>query len=232
MFDFPLIVSIENSDEVDGASYENLMTFNDTMMSGSSALDISPDDQYAFSASTDGGIRVIKMTGQYFMRFDQKSSAVAACFSPDSKFIVSCGYKSIYVWSIHDGILGCKLKKHDDFVTNIKFDKSGKYLLSSSRDKKLVLWDFYRGISLASFVSHCQLPLVDISPDAKHTVFIPDDIDDVCILKPNTLLTNIIDGKHKVEITPALLGAQAVALSFSSQKMMKKEASNIGCVVM
>jgi hypothetical protein len=31
------------------------------------------------------------------MRFDQKSSAVAALFSPDSKYIVSCGFKTIYV---------------------------------------------------------------------------------------------------------------------------------------
>lgn len=231
MFDFPLILSIGN-DETDAASYDKVMEFNDTMMSGSSALDISPDDQYAFSASVDGGIRVIKMTGQYFMRFDQKSSAVAACFSPDSKYIVSCGFKTIYVWSILEGTLSCKLKKHNDFVINIKFDKSGKYLLSSSRDKKLVLWDFHRGISLASFVAHCQLPLVDIAPDAKHVVFIPDDIADVCILKPNRMLTSIIEGKHKIQITPALLGAQAMALSFSSQKMKKKEASSIGCEIM
>ncbi|CAG2202121.1 unnamed protein product [Mytilus edulis] len=231
MFDFPLIVPLTTEDETDSAM-EDMMQNNDTMMSGSSAVDISPDDQYAFSASTDGGIRVVKMSGQYFMRFDQKSSAVAALFSPDSKCIVSCGFKTIYVWSLADGTLSYKLKKHDDFVISLKFDLTGKYLLTSSRDKKLVMWDFRRGISLATFVAHCQLPLVDLSSDAKHLVFVPEDIADIAILRLNKLLTSIVDGTHKLQITPALLGAQAMALSFSSQKMKQRETTGIGCQIM
>jgi hypothetical protein len=46
------------------------------------------------------------------------------------------------------------------------------------------------------------------------------------------MLTNIIEGKHRLQITPALLGAQAMALSFSSQKMRQKETTGIGCQVM
>jgi hypothetical protein len=44
MFDFPLVYSLTNEDETD--SMQN-MSFNDTMMSGCSAVSISPDDKYA-----------------------------------------------------------------------------------------------------------------------------------------------------------------------------------------
>jgi hypothetical protein len=59
------------------------------------------------------------------------------------------------------------------------------------------------------FVAHCQIQVVDLSSDARYAVFIPDDIADIAILRLNKMLTNIIEGKHRLQITPALLGAQA-----------------------
>jgi hypothetical protein len=41
------------------------------------------------------------------------------------------------------------------------------------------------------------------------------------------MLTNIIEGKHRLQITPALLGAQAMALSFSSQKIPQLDTKHI-----
>jgi WD40 repeat protein len=102
MFDFPVIVNIldpENSPEID----PNKM---DTMMTGAVCCEISPDDKYAAMSSTDGAVRVVTMDGHYTYRFQQKSSAVAMVFSPDSQVVLSSGYRSIYVWSMLDG--SCK----------------------------------------------------------------------------------------------------------------------------
>ncbi|CAG2252657.1 unnamed protein product [Mytilus edulis] len=226
---FPFVIPVQG----DGTQYKNLaLQHSDECMTICSGVDVSPDDKYAFSISPDGAVRVIKMSGEYALKLDTKSSVTAATFSPDSKYIVSCGFKTIYVWNLPQGTLSFKLKKHNDFVNTVKFDHSGRYILTTSTDKHLILWDLRRRVTVSSFVADCQLEAVDLSQDAKNVVFVPKDIADVAILRSNKLLSSMIEGKRRLPITQKLVDAQAMALSFSSQKLRQREATRIGCQVM
>ena len=105
-FDFPIVVHIyEESEE----TFD--MSSVDTMMSGPVSCSISPNDKMAALSSTDGAVRVIDMAGSYKLRLQQKSSAVALIFSKDSKELLSTGYRSIYVWSLTEGICRWVLMK-------------------------------------------------------------------------------------------------------------------------
>lgn len=99
MFDFPVVVNLNNLDESSYIDPDSM----DTMMNGAICCVISADDQYAAMSSGDGAVRVIDMTGKYVYRLQQRSSSVALTFSPDSMNLLSAGYRSIYVWSMADG---------------------------------------------------------------------------------------------------------------------------------
>ena len=113
-----------------------------------------------------------------------------------------------------------KLTKHTGFVNDIKFDTSGKFFVTISHDKQLVLWDYNRLVSIATFPANCQIQAMDLCPSLESIAYIPKGISDVAILKPNQSLCDILAGKNKtVTLTPQ---AQAVVLTFSGQR------SNIG----
>jgi WD40 repeat protein len=113
-----------------------------------------------------------------------------------------------------------------DFVNNIKFDSSGKFIVTVSRDKQLVLWDYNRLVSIATFPANCQINAVDLCPKLESIAYVPEGISDVAILKPNQSLCNVMAGKTKaMTLTPQ---AQAVVLAFSSQKS-KKGSKSIAC---
>ena len=214
MFDFPVVVPLEEGSEL-GTSFDPNKI--DTMMSAATCVAISPDEKLAVSSSTDGAVRVIQMDGSYLFRLQQRSSAVALTFTPDNESLLSAGYRSIYVMSVKDGTLRYKLTRHLDFVTDMKFDTSGLYLVTVSKDKQLVLWDFKRAVSIATFQTHSEVQSLDIAPNARLITYIPNNISEVAILRPNKALQDIQNGSIPVvNLAPT---AQAVAMSFTCQKV-------------
>ena len=121
-----------------------------------------------------------------------------------------------------------KLTRHMDFVNNIKFDTSGKFFVTISRDKQLVLWDYNRLVSIATFPINCQINAIDLCPKLESIAYIPEGISEVAILKPNQSLCEVMAGKNKaVTLTPH---AQAVVLAFSGQSSNKGSKSVACCI--
>ena len=227
-----MIIPVQKESKNDEYYLKIALESQDNTPSRSCAVGIRSDDKYAFSAATDGSLRVITMSGEFIMKCETKSTITTAMFSPDGKYIISAGLNTIYGWSVNQGVLSFKLRNHEDVVQDIKFNHSGRYMLSYARDKKLILWDILRRRSLASFVSHDSVSLIDLSNDAKHVAFCSKVVSDVAFLRLNKILTSMVEGKRRLPITPSMVDAQAMALSFSSQKMKQREATRIGCQVM
>ncbi|KAK3611249.1 hypothetical protein CHS0354_003878 [Potamilus streckersoni] len=212
LFEFPLLIPVDDSNAGGNIFMENM----DIMMAGAICVVVSPDDRFAGCTSSDGSIRVIKMDdGQYIHRMQQRSSAVALTFSRDSKCILTAGFRSLYIWSLEDGSLQCKLSRHSDFILGIKFDRSGKYLVTSSRDKKIIVWDYKRAVSIATFNAQCQVKLLEVGPDARTIVYVPDNNGHVVALRPNRYLEKLLEGQHLgPTVKPEV---QGISLAFSSQ---------------
>ncbi|KAK3095533.1 hypothetical protein FSP39_015737 [Pinctada imbricata] len=225
-FEFPIVIPVEGENQ---GGYD--MSKMDCLMSSPTCLDISPDDQYALCGSTDGQIRVIQLLGEYKYRMAQKSSVIAAKFSPDGQYIMSTGFKSVYIWNLKDGNLRFKLKKHNDFVVNIQFDALGKYMITSGRDKKIVYWDVSTFISLASFYSHCQVDQIGLTSDGNKVIYVPENVGHIAVLSPNNKLQQVKQ-KKGVSLKHEVLKAQAMALSFSSQRLVSEPRMSSACSVM
>lgn len=56
-----------------------------------------------------------------------------------------CRDKLIKLWNCKDGRCIFTFSGHDNWVTDLVFHPSGKYLLSSSDDKSLRIWDLHSG---------------------------------------------------------------------------------------
>ncbi|OWF42885.1 NACHT and WD repeat domain-containing protein 1 [Mizuhopecten yessoensis] len=220
MFDFPVVVSMKENTECGMMDMSQV----DTDMSAAKCTAISPDESLALCGSIDGSIRVIEMTGAYKFRLGQKSTVITAVFSPDSQSIVSGGYKSIYIWNMLDGSLKFKVRKHDNFVLNIKFYQRGTHFLTTGRDKRIVIWDFRRGISLTTFYTESQVDLVEFTRRG-YVVFVPEGVSSAATLKPNPVLKQMLKGKYNLNIGATITNAQGMALGFSSQKIQANNES-------
>lgn len=223
MFDFPVVVSVSSQQDYGAMD----MTKLDTQMSVAKCIAVSPDETLALCGSIDGSIRVVTMDGKYKYRLGQKSTVVTAVFSPDSQYIVSGGYKSIYIWCMEDASLRFKIRKHDNFVLNIKFNEKGTHFLTTGRDKRIVVWDFQRGISLSTFYADSQVDHVAFTRRG-YVVYVPDGVSSAASLKPNHALKQMLKGKYSAEIGTTITSAQGVALGFSSQKIQEQADSKSG----
>lgn len=101
-------------------------------------------------------------------------------------------------------------------MNDLKFDETGQYLVTISRDKQLVLWDFKRGVSIATFQPNCQVQAVDVSAGARCVTYIPEGIADLAILKPNEAMKAVLDGK--VGIPTNSMQTLGIVGTFSSNK--------------
>ncbi|PVD30066.1 hypothetical protein C0Q70_09327 [Pomacea canaliculata] len=227
MFEFPIVMDVitENSGHNEmQISMENM----DIMMSGCTCMCVSPDDTLVAACATDGSIRVISMDNRYLHRMQKRSSAISATFSPDSRHLLTGGFRSIYMWNMGSGQLECKMTRHQDFVTSLTFAVDGHCLISTSLDMMIVVWDTATCLSLCTVRAHCQLHSVGLTPDLSYLVYMPERVASLAVLKPNMALKKcLLHGENK-EVSRTLEQAQAFALAFSSQPIQTTTSS--GCI--
>jgi WD40 repeat protein len=107
------------------------------------AVDFSPNDQYALSASEDGTVRWWHAeTGKQLHLFDDVSSTPTclAVALVEKTAIVGCRDGTIHILDLANGKLFKTLKEHRAAVTHLTFSPDGTWLLSSDEDGLVLLW--------------------------------------------------------------------------------------------
>lgn len=111
------------------------------------SLDLSPDSNFLLACSRDDSLKVIDIrTYQIVSTFKSDGFRVAfdysrACFSPDGQYVMCGAYDgSIYIWNAKTNVLEKVLKEHKNAVIATSWHPSGTMLLSSDRNKNVVLW--------------------------------------------------------------------------------------------
>lgn len=191
----------------------------DTNKHGCTCLVVSPDDRLVCSGSSDGSVKVSDITAKFKFRMQHKSSVKEAVFSPDSKFLVTAGFRNILIWSAVTGTLVTTLTNHQNFINRMIFAANGRYLVTSGKDKRILVWDFANRATVAMFYAHCDVQDIHVTADLSAILFAPENVAYFGILKPNAMLKDIIDGV-KMEIPDQFQQAQAMAFAFSGQKVI------------
>ncbi|XP_067656688.1 NACHT domain- and WD repeat-containing protein 1-like [Haliotis asinina] len=222
MFDYPIIMNVYLQEN----ESDSLVGQPDTDMSACCGAGFTPDDRLAVACSGDGSIRVMDAeTNRYMYRMRQRSSITNMTFSPDSKNLLTSGFRSIYVWSMSDGSLACKLTRHQSFIVCMEFSRGGQFLVTTSQDKNIVVWDFEKKVSLCSYHAHCQVNAMAVVSDLSAIAYAPENVTSVAVLKPNERLNQMLEGTYVQTVSESVKKAQALALAFSSQGVKKQTSA-------
>ena len=169
-------------------------------------------------------------TGKYKFRMQHNSSVVSAEFAPDSKTLVTAGFRNILAWSMKTGALLHSMFRHQDFITQLQFACNGRFLVSCSNDKQIIIWDYQNRKSVASFHAHCPISQVHVAKNLAYIIFAPENVNYLAALKPNNVLQQVLKGEERNEVPEPMVQAQAFALSFSSQRAKVK--SSTACTIL
>ena len=89
--------------------------------------------------------------------------------SADGEKYISTSYDSIFIWNSNSQQL-IKNGGHTDMITKAIFSKDGKYVVSSSLDNTVRIWEASTGQCLGIYNESCDVISIDFSPDGTYIV--------------------------------------------------------------
>ncbi|MFI5176035.1 MAG: protein kinase [Terriglobia bacterium] len=98
-----------------------------------------------------------------------EAAARFAVFSPDGRFLVSCGEDSrIIVWDFMRRLRLTTLTGHSGWVTSMAFSPDGRWLATGGADKTVIVWDSARFLKAAMLQGHtAPVQGIAFSPDGR-----------------------------------------------------------------
>jgi WD40 repeat protein len=127
------------------------------------------EEVFTIAYSPDGGLLVFGHQGGAISLWDRrrhhklfatqahKELIATVEFSPDGKWLASCGTMTIQLWRVHNNELkpfGDPLRGHAGYVPSITFSPDGTRLVSASSDRTLKLWSTADGTDLGTLYGH------------------------------------------------------------------------------
>ena len=131
----------------------------------------SSDGKYIVTADQNGIVEVWTTKGESVTRVRAERPLYSARFSPDGKEIVTASGRGLaQVWDFPSGALKKTLARHTDDLTHAGYSRDGRYILTTARDSKAILWDA-RTFSPVHDLAHKQwVHHGDVSPDGRLAV--------------------------------------------------------------
>ncbi len=107
---------------------------------------------------------------------DHTNLVMVVTFSPDGKWIASCGWdKTIRVWNAKTGKTKHIFKGHKDWMNRVTFTPDGKNLATPSLDGTLRLWNLESGES--TILAKASSPFTDVKFGPKNRYFATTGLD-------------------------------------------------------
>lgn len=108
-----------------------------------SALDMSPDGTRLAGAGVNGSLFIWDIKNNYAetsMRIPN-ASLTSVCYAPDSKTLI-VGTTSGQVFIVENGRIVNTLSGHTAGITNIRFNYTGTFMATASKDWSIRLWNY------------------------------------------------------------------------------------------
>lgn len=139
------------------------------------SIDISKDEKYIVSGSKNGIISLWNIEKQELI-FETKlvGSITDIKFSSNNTFIASSSNNKLYKYNYLSKNLIKEFKGHTLDITSIEFTKDEKYLVSSSADMKIIIWDYDSGEIINTLEDH-DAWIRDISVNQQNQMISCDD---------------------------------------------------------
>ena len=126
----------------DGQLIRSFGTLNDDVQS----LQFSPDGKHiAVGVAGDRTASVWTVTGGrkvWQKRAHSEASSIDVVYSPDGKFLATCGDQNVAIWNARTGEQHGLLKHHEQSVSSLVFNRTGSRLFSADF-RELCAWDVH-----------------------------------------------------------------------------------------
>jgi WD40 repeat protein len=113
------------------------------------------NDDMIISGWSDGNIRCYRTYGEeQLWQIDNahKGGVSAITMNSQSKFVVTGGYKGeVRLWEIRSKEMVSNLKEHLQKVTKVELFKDDIHLMTTSKDKSILIWDISKEKRIASY---------------------------------------------------------------------------------
>ena len=113
------------------------------------------NDDMIISGWNDGNIRCYRTYGEeQLWQIDNahKGGVSAITMNSQSKFVVTGGYKGeVRLWEIRSKEMVSNLKEHLQKVTKVELFKDDIHLMTTSKDKSILIWDISKEKRIASY---------------------------------------------------------------------------------
>jgi len=130
------------------------------------SIKISNDGNKIVTSSLDKTIKIWNLSGTLIHTFKGHLAGITSfSISPNDEIIVSWSDDyDIKIWDLKTGILLKTLQDHEFSITDIKISSSGKFLISSSKEKTII-WDL-KELEISKLIEE-PLKLLTITSDEK-----------------------------------------------------------------
>jgi WD40 repeat protein len=148
-------------------------------LSGTTALEWSPDGKSLITASYDGVIRVWDVAARRVVQ-ELKGHAGTVwtlAISADGRTLASGGEdKTVKLWDLAKATLLKTLSGHSMNIWKVRFTPGGQHVVSSSFDNSIKIWTVAEGTLVRTLEGHKQAVVgLDISPDGRTIASASDD---------------------------------------------------------
>ncbi|NPA68104.1 MAG: WD40 repeat domain-containing protein [Chlorobi bacterium] len=100
---------------------------------------------------------------------EENRQITAVNISPDDQLVI-CGFKNgdIIAYNTLNGKQVYEVKRHNNDIHSISFNKNGKYFVSAGQDRAAVVWKVSEGKQLKTFYGGDAVWTAEFTPDGKY----------------------------------------------------------------
>jgi WD40 repeat protein len=132
----------------------------------------APNGLHAASGSADRRAMVFELASGKMMREVEQSNAVmAVAFSPDSKYLFTCGDNAAHMWDIATGSQEKKFESTTGYINSMALTTDGKRLVTGGEERIVRVWDVGTGKEITRFPGHtATISAVAVSNDGRRAL--------------------------------------------------------------
>ncbi len=131
----------------------DLVFSNHVDSNGMRASEFSSDGNRLITTSYDGSVHVWNVSGELLFKLGSHWQNNVH-FNQDGSMIVSASGNNAYLWDGSNGDLIKTLESHSYWIEEVRFDVTGRRLVTSGRDSVVKVWDVGTGRVLFDFRKH------------------------------------------------------------------------------
>jgi WD40 repeat protein len=136
------------------------------------ACAFAPNRLYAASGSADKRAVVFELaTGKVVREVEQANAVFVVMFSPDSKYLFTCGDNAAHMWDVTTGREEKKFEGTSGYITGMGLTPDGRRLVTGGEDKTVRVWDVGTGKESTRFAGNSgAITAVAVSQDGRRAL--------------------------------------------------------------